>query len=144
MHGFTYSGHPVCCAVGLATLELIEREDMVAPVTARGEYLLQGLRERVGDNPFVGDIRGVGLIAAVEFVADRASKRDFAGPIAPHKLVSAKARHEGLLTRALPYAPATAFSPPLIITEAEIDLAIERFGRAVEAAMPELEAAARG
>lgn len=141
MHGFTYSGHPVCCAVGLATLELMEREDMVAPVSARGDYLLAGLRDRIGDNPFVGDIRGVGLIAAVEFVADRATRRDFAAPFAPHKLVSAKARVEGLLTRALPYAPATAFSPPLIITEAEIDLAIERYARALQAAMPELEAA---
>jgi adenosylmethionine-8-amino-7-oxononanoate aminotransferase len=143
MHGFTYSGHPVSCAVGLATLELMEREDIVAPVAARGDYLLAALRDRLGDNPFVGDIRGVGLMAAVEFVADRDTKRDFAAPFAPHKLVSAKARNEGLLTRALPYAPATAFSPPLVITEPEIDLAVERFARAVQAAMPDLEAAAR-
>jgi L-2,4-diaminobutyrate transaminase len=143
MHGFTYSGHPVCCAVGLATIDLMEREDMVAPVTARGEYLLAALRTRIGDNPFVGDIRGVGLMAAVEFVADRATRRDFAKPFAPHKLVSAKARAGGLLTRALPYAPATAFSPPLIITEPQIDLAVDRYARALHAAMPELEAAAR-
>jgi adenosylmethionine-8-amino-7-oxononanoate aminotransferase len=142
MHGFTYSGHPVACAAGLAVIEIMEREKMVAPVAAKGERLIRGLRERLQVNPFVGDIRGAGLMVGVEWVADRATKRDFAGG-GGHKLVAGKARQAGVLTRALPWMPVTSFSPPLTITDAQIDQAIDLYAGAVEAAMPELETAAK-
>jgi L-2,4-diaminobutyrate transaminase len=141
MHGFTYSGHPVCCAIAMATIDAMENEKIVEPVAGLGTYLLQRLHDRIGDNPFVGDIRGLGLMAAVEFVADRETRRDFRPGFMPHKIVSAKARELGLLTRALPYAPVTAFSPPLIITPAEIDDAVDRYALALDASMAELEAA---
>jgi adenosylmethionine-8-amino-7-oxononanoate aminotransferase len=142
MHGFTYSGHPVACAAGLAVLEIMEREKMVAPVAAKGERLIRGLRERLQDNPFVGDIRGAGLMIGIEYVADRATKRDFAGG-SGHKIVAGKARQAGVLTRALPWMPVTSFSPPLTITDAQIDQAIDLYAGAVETAMPELETAAK-
>ncbi len=73
MHGFTYSGHPVGGAIGLANLEIMESEGMVDNAARVGAYLLRQLRERIGDHPYVGDLRGEGLVIAVEFSADRAS-----------------------------------------------------------------------
>ena len=75
MHGFTYSGHPVGCAVGLANLEILERESMAANAAAVGGHLLAGLKDRLGEHPFIGDIRGEGLMIGVEFTADRARRR---------------------------------------------------------------------
>lgn len=141
MHGFTYSGHPVVCTAAMAVLDIMEREEIVAPVASRGERLLAGLQERLAGNPIVGDVRGSGLMVGVEFLADPAAQRDFAG-MAGHKLVAARAREAGVLTRALPWTPVTSFSPPLVITEAEIDRAIDLYAGAVEAAMPAMRAAA--
>lgn len=138
MHGFTYSGHPVGSAIALANLDLIEREGLVDNAARLAPRLLAALRDRIGDNPFVGDIRGVGLMAGVEFVADRATRKPFREGTAPHRIVSRHAAAQGLLARALPFLPVNAFSPPLSITAAEIDEAADRYARALEAAMPEL------
>lgn len=142
MHGFTYSGHPVCCAVALATLDIMEREDIVGPVAAAGTYLLDQLQARLGDNPYVGHIRGAGLMTGVEFVADRATKRPFAPSAGAPRMVAAKARELGLLTRALPFASVAAFSPPLIVSHADIDVAVDRLAMAVDLSMTDLSAAA--
>lgn len=144
MHGFTYSGHPVGSAVALANLDLMEREGMVGNAARLGPVLLDALRAKVGDNPYVGDIRGVGLMAAVEFVADKATKQRFPNGTAPHKIVAKHAMEAGILTRALPFLPVTAFSPPLSISEAEIDEATTRYAKALDAAMPELQALLAG
>jgi L-2,4-diaminobutyrate transaminase len=71
MHGFTYSGHPVGGAVGLANLDIMEREGLIENSAEMGTYLRDQLRERLADNPFVGDVRGAGLMVAVEFVAEK-------------------------------------------------------------------------
>lgn len=138
MHGFTYSGHPVGSAIALANLDLIEREGLVDNAARLAPRLLAALRDRIGDNPFVGDIRGVGLMAGVEFVADRATRKPFRDGTAPHRIVSRHAAAQGVLARALPFLPVNAFSPPLSITAADIDEAADRYARALEAAMPEL------
>lgn len=138
MHGFTYSGHPVGSAIALANIDLMEREALPDRAARLGPVLLEALRTKVGDHPFVGDIRGVGLMAAVEFVADKESKKRL--PAGAHKIVSAHAMKEGMLTRALPFLPVTAMSPPLTITEAEIDEATTRYARALANATPEIEA----
>ncbi|HEV8028176.1 MAG TPA: aspartate aminotransferase family protein, partial [Stellaceae bacterium] len=75
-HGFTYSGHPVCCAVALETLKIYEERDIVGHVRAVAPQLQQGLK-RFADHPLVGEVRGVGLIAAVELVRDKATKAPF-------------------------------------------------------------------
>ena len=144
MHGFTYSGHPVGAAVAMANLDVIERDGLVDRAAANGPYLLQGLRDRLGDHPFVGDIRGLGLMCAVEFVANRADRRAFGAGQAPHRLVSKAALAEGVLTRALPFVPANAFAPPLPITRAEIDTALDAYARALHRVTPELAALAQG
>lgn len=140
MHGFTYSGHPVGSAIALANLDLMEREDLPARAARLGPVLLDALRSKVGGHEFVGDVRGVGLMVAVEFVADKASKRRFPDAAAPHKLVAKHALAEGVLSRALPFLPVNSMSPPLTITEAEIDEATTRYARALQAATPGLRA----
>jgi L-2,4-diaminobutyrate transaminase len=138
MHGFTYSGHPVGSAVGLANIAIMEAEDLVGNSAKVGAYLLEGLRERVGSHPFVGDVRGEGLMLGVELVADKAKRGPFAPSANAHRLVSAKAIEAGVMVRALPFIEVVAFSPPLCITTADCDEAIERFARGLDAATPEL------
>jgi L-2,4-diaminobutyrate transaminase len=137
MHGFTYSGHPVGAAVGLANIGIIEAEDMIGNSAKVGAHLLKGLRERLGGHPYVGDVRGEGLMIGVEFVADKAKRTPFALGSNVHRLVATRAIEVGLLVRALPIE-VVAFSPPLCITMADCDEAIERFARSLEAATPEL------
>jgi L-2,4-diaminobutyrate transaminase len=143
MHGFTYSGHPVGCAVALANLDLIERDGLVDNAGQLGPYLLQALRTRIGDHPFVGDIRGIGLMAGVEFVAERSARRPFPDGSAPHRIVAKHAAAAGVLTRALPFVPVNSFSPPLMINATEIDIAADRYAAALHSATPELEALTR-
>src|SRR5579872_88753 len=138
MHGFPYSGHPVGAAMGLVNLDIMERERMVENAAEVGPLMLQRLKERIGDNPYVGSIHGAGLMMAVEFVADKKVKRFFNPKTAPHRIVSKLALEQGVLTRPLPYVAVNSFSPPLCITKAEIDEGVERYARAFNAAMPEL------
>ena len=138
MHGFTYSGHPVGGAVAMANLDIIEREGLVENSARMGSYLRERLQDRIGDNPFIGDIRGEGLMVGVEFVADKAARRFFDPQHQPHRIVARNAFDEGLLVRALGFTETVSFSPPLCITESETDQAVDRFGRALDRAMPEL------
>jgi L-2,4-diaminobutyrate transaminase len=139
MHGFTYSGHPVGCAIALANLDIVERESLVHRAGEMGDYLLRCLQERLVDSPYVGDIRGQGLMAGIEFVADRYARRFFRGGQDPHRIVSKHAAAKGLLVRALPYLDVTSFSPPLTISRTEIEEGIDRFGRALDEAQPALD-----
>jgi L-2,4-diaminobutyrate transaminase len=143
MHGFTYSGHPVGGAIGLANLEIMEGEGMVENAARVGPYLLQRLRSAVGDHAYVGDVRGEGLMIAVEFIADKAKRRPFAASANAHRIVSAKAIEQDLMVRPLPFIEVVPFSPPLCITEAECDEAVERFARALDQATPELHRLAK-
>jgi L-2,4-diaminobutyrate transaminase len=142
MHGYTYSGHPVGSAVAMANLEVIERENLVENAARAGRYLLDSLRDRIGKHPYIGDIRGAGLMVGVEFVADRGNRRGFGPGQSPHRIVAAYSARAGVLTRALPFAAVNSFSPPLSISNSEIDEATERYARALEAATPELRAMA--
>lgn len=128
-HGFTGSAHPVATAVALENLKIIEEEQLVAHAAAMGQRLHAGLRE-FADHPLVGEIRGCGLIAAVELVGNRQTK-------APHvvlgnlgRYLAGRAQEHGMITRAM--GDAVAFCPPLISSEAEIDLIIQRFARALD------------
>lgn len=129
-HGFTYSGHPVSAAVALECLRIYEEMDIVARVRRLGPHLLGGLRERFGGHPLVGDVRGVGLMAGIELVEDRESGKAFDPALGVGTYCMRKALDHGLVLRAL--GDTMAFSPPLIATEAEIDIALDRFGEALQ------------
>lgn len=131
-HGTTYSGHPVCCAVGLKVLDIIRERNLgehVKTVSKRFIKRLNGFR----DHPMVGDVRAVGLVGAVEFVANKRTKTFFNPPGAFARRVRELAEQKyHMICRLLPGSDACAFSPPIIITEAEIDEMFDRFGRALD------------
>ncbi|HEY8447280.1 MAG TPA: aspartate aminotransferase family protein [Thermomicrobiales bacterium] len=115
MHGFTYSGHPVACAVALRNLQIIEEENLPANAAAQGAYLLAELQRQVGDHPNVGEVRGKGLMLMVELVADRATKAKFDPALNVGGKVQASLRQRGLIVRAS--NDGIAIAPPLIITQ---------------------------
>jgi adenosylmethionine-8-amino-7-oxononanoate aminotransferase len=118
MFGLTYNNHPTCCAAALANLDIIEREGLVENARVVGAYLLDRLRDAFGRSPIVGEIRGQGLLAAVEIVRDQQSKEPFPNFEDPHDIV-ADAYREGLIARAM--FQCVALSPPLITTRAAVD-----------------------
>ncbi|MBL8660539.1 MAG: aspartate aminotransferase family protein [Rhodospirillales bacterium] len=129
-HGFTYSGHPVAASVALETLSIYEERDITAHVREVSPVLQDGLR-RLGDHPMVGEVRGVGLVAAVELVRDRRSKDPFAPALGVGPYLAKRAEAHGLILRAIP-GDVIAFSPPLIISAADTAEMIERFERALD------------
>jgi 4-aminobutyrate---pyruvate transaminase len=128
-HGFTYSGHPVTSAVALETLRIYEQDDMLARVRRVAPRMQAGLR-RFADHPLVGEVRGIGLVGAVELVEDKATKAPFDPAVGAGAFLAKRALHHGLIIRAL--GESIAFCPPLIISEAEIDLMLERFALALD------------
>ena len=126
-HGFTYSGHPVPSAVALETLKIYRERDIVGHVRAVSTAFQAGL-EAYESEDFVGEVRGVGLIGAVELVKDKASKEPFDPPGKVGGYLTARAQDHGLIVRNL--GDSIAFSPPLVITEAEIAEMLGRFDKA--------------
>jgi L-2,4-diaminobutyrate transaminase len=136
MHGFTYTGHPVGAAIAMANLDIIEREKLIENSARMGTLLINRLRERLADHPFVGDVRGVGLMIGIEFVADKKNRRFFKAESYPHRLIQQQAGERCLLVRALPFGHVTSMSPPLSITAEEVEEGVNRYTAAAEAAVP--------
>jgi L-2,4-diaminobutyrate transaminase len=137
-HGYTYTAHPIAAAAALANLKIIEDEALVAKAAARGAFMHEQLQAAFADHPVVGEIRGFGLIGAVEFVADRAEPSRFDPTLKVGARVAKAARERGLITRALPLSDSIAFSPPLVISEDEIALTAERARAAVDIVLEDL------
>ncbi len=141
-HGFTYAAHPLGAAVALANLDILEREQLTENAARSGAYLLQRLHALFDDHPLVGDVRGAGLLAAVELVADRQGDRGqpraFDPGLEVGPRIAAACRSLGLIVRPLPHGDIVGFSPPLIITPAEIDEVLARFERGVAMVADEL------
>jgi L-2,4-diaminobutyrate transaminase len=140
-HGYTYSAHPLAAAAALTNLGIIERDNLVSQAAKRGAYLQDRLRESFTDHPLVGEVRGYGLIGAVEFVRSRSPLRAFDPADRIAVRVTAASRARGVLTRALPASDTIAFSPPFIVTEAEIDEMVSVTRQALDEVAAELERA---
>lgn len=121
MHGFTYTGHPVACAVGVRNLEIIEREGLVERSARVGRYFLRRMEELGQRHEAVGEVRGRGMMIGVEFVLDRTTRAEAAinDRLAPK--VSRAALSRGLICRPMPGSDVLAFSPPLIAEEEDVD-----------------------
>ncbi|MCJ8145300.1 aspartate aminotransferase family protein [Ancylobacter sp. A5.8] len=129
-HGFTASGHPVAAAAAVEVLRIIEEDKLVENAARSGAHLRAGLA-KLADHPLVGNVRGVGLIAAVELVLDKETKTAIPGqPGALGVLVNTRLQELGVLTRAM--VDTVGFSPPLIITIAEVDALLELFTQALD------------
>jgi len=128
-HAYTYSAHPTCCAVALMNIEIMQRDRLCERAAEMGERLRGALEAAFGDHPNTGEIRaGKGLLAAVEFVEDRATKRNFASDLKIASRLQGEMIKRGVVTRTRAAAGVhplpgdmVFFAPPLVITEAEID-----------------------
>ena len=131
VHGYTYSGHPVACAVALKNLEVIERDNLVPRVKNDiGPYFKRRLRETFADHPIVGEVRGTGLLAAVELVLDKAERRFFSDPgnIGTH--CRNYCFNDGLICRAI--RDTMVLAPPLIISENEVEEIVAKLKAAID------------
>jgi 4-aminobutyrate--pyruvate transaminase len=128
-HGFTYAGHPVTTAVALETLRIYDEMDMLGHVGQVGPYM-QRLLGRLADHKLVGEVRGVGLLCGIELVADKARRAPFDPARKVGALVDGFARRHGLVARFI--GDRIALSPPLIVTEPELDDMAARLTRALD------------
>jgi adenosylmethionine-8-amino-7-oxononanoate aminotransferase len=139
-HSHTYMGHPLACAAALAVQRVIHRDGLLANVRAQGGQLARRLKERFGNHPFVGDVRGRGLFQAVELVADRGSKASFEPEHKLHARVKAEAMARGLMVYPMGgtvdgvRGDHVLLAPPFIIDAPIVDTIVERLGDAIDAA----------
>jgi adenosylmethionine-8-amino-7-oxononanoate aminotransferase len=140
-HGHTYLGHPTACAAALAVQRVIERDDLLANVRARGAQLMASLRERLGAHAHVGDLRGRGLFAGIELVADRKSKAPFDPAKKLHARIKARAFANGLLCYPMggtidgQHGDHVLLAPPFISSQADVELLVERLAVSIDEAL---------
>jgi adenosylmethionine-8-amino-7-oxononanoate aminotransferase len=143
-HGHTYMGHPMAAAAALAVQEVIRRDGLLANVVEMGGRLERRLKERFGQHPFVGDIRGRGLFWALELVSDRASKQPFYPAAKLHVRVKREAMDRGLMVYPMGgtvdgvRGDHVLLAPPFIIGGSEVDAIAERLGAALDAALTDV------
>src|SRR5262245_9931395 len=144
MHAYTYSGHPTCCAVGLANLEIMERERLWERAAKMGTRLHQGLLALQKELAAIGDVRGgKGLLAAAELVSDRTTKAGFPADQTVGLRVRREMEKRGLVTRtrSFPVPDGTVaemiyLAPPLVITEEQADRILDAVRGAIQAVVP--------
>ena len=138
-HGFTYSGHPVSCAAALKTIDILKTEEIFANVHEAGSYMQQRLRE-LTRLEIVGDVRGEKLMAGVELVCDRASRKNFPVEVGAAHKVFVAARERGVIVR--PVGDVIILSPPLVISKTQIDQLVDALHDAIAEVTPNLLARA--
>ena len=135
-HGFTYSGHAVACAVAIANIDVMEREDLCGRVRSTGPWFEERLKT-LGDLPIVGDVRGSHFMLCVESVRDRTSKEPFGDDIEIGKRIARNAQARGLIVR--PIGNLNVLSPALTLSREEIDRIVAILRSAIEDTMAELD-----
>jgi len=136
-HGYTYSGHPVACAVALVNIDIIEREGLIERVRDdTGPYLLESLKQAIGDHELVGEIRGLGLMVGIEIVKDKITRQRFEPGGSAASLVKDHSIEEGMMMRAV--GDTMILSPPLTWTRETIDEAVAIIKTALDKAAVEL------
>lgn len=123
MHAYTYSAHPVGCAIGVAMLDLIERDDFPGQAAAKGKRLLVGLKDALADHPNVGEVRGLGMMCAIEYVKDRATKEVFDAADGIGAKINAETMARGLFSRVR--GDAYFIAPPIVTDDDTIDRIVE-------------------
>lgn len=137
-HGWTYSAHPLCAAAGVANLDLIDKLDLIENVRTVGAHFRAALAAALSDHAHVGEVRGDGLLAAVEFVADKDDRVFFdpAQKIGPR--IAAALAERGVIGRAMPEGDILGFAPPFCLTQEEADRVVGKTVEAVESVMTQL------
>lgn len=130
-HGWTYSAHPIGAAAGVANLNLLDDLKLIENARSVGDYFMAGLRDALGDHPNVGDIRGEGLLGAVELVADRDGRVFFEPNAQIGAKVNAALLNRQVISRAMPEGDILGFAPPFCLSKAEADQIIEKLTAAI-------------
>jgi adenosylmethionine-8-amino-7-oxononanoate aminotransferase len=144
-HSHTYMGHPLACAAALAVQRVMRRDNLLENVRVQGAYLSRRLKERFGNHPFVGDVRGRGLFQGIELVADRDTKAPFDPKSKLHASVKREAMARGLLVYPMGgtvegvAGDHVLLAPPFIVDAAVMDTIVERLGDAIDAATAKVE-----
>ena len=133
MHAYTYSAHPTGCAVALRTLQIIDEEGLVDEAARKGAYLLSALRARLGDHPHVADVRGKGLMCAVDFVKDREQKTPFAPDEQVGARIHAQTLARGLFSRVR--GDTFVLAPPFVTEDHLLDRIAEVLADATKAVL---------
>lgn len=137
-HGYTYSGHPIGAAAANAVLDIVAKDDLAGKARDVGGYFQERLKASFAQLPIVGEVRGVGMLGALEFVANRESKTRFDPVLKVGARISKAARDRGLIARAMPHGEILGFAPPLVTTRDEIDEIVAIAEKAVRQVMDEL------
>ena len=130
-HGWTYSAHPIGAAAGVANLSLLDDLNLIENVRSMGRYFTAGLRDALGAHKHVGDIRGEGLLGAVELVADRNDRVFFEPSAMIGAKVNAALLNRGVISRAMPEGDILGFAPPFCLTQSEADEIIAKLRDAI-------------
>ena len=135
MHAYTYSGHPTSCAVGLANIAVLEQEDLVSEAARKGRLLLGGLAELTNES-HVGEVRGLGLLAAIELVEDKSTRKSFRPDLKVGKRVHAACLERGLVSRFR--EDIYVLAPPFVTPDEDIERIVNIVGEAVRSVTAEL------
>jgi L-2,4-diaminobutyrate transaminase len=130
-HGWTYSAHPIGAAAGVANLQLLDQLNLVENAKTMGAYFKSALRDAVGDHAHVGEVRGEGLLCAVEFVQDRDSRQFFAADEKIAYQINSALMARGVISRAMPQGDILGFAPPFCLSHAEADEIAEKLAQSV-------------
>ena len=133
MHAYTYSAHPVGCAIANAMLDVIETDDFPGQAAAKGKRLLHGLKDALGEHPNVGDIRGLGMMCGVEYVKDRSTKEVFDAAEAIGPKIHAETMERGMFSRVR--GDVYCLAPPVVTSESSIDRIVEIMADATKAVL---------
>jgi L-2,4-diaminobutyrate transaminase len=131
-HGWTYSAHPIGAAAGVANLKLIDDLGLVKNAGETGAYLVKAMRDALGDHKNVGEVRGEGMLCAVELVEDKAERRFFDPAKKTAPVIVANMLKEGVIARAMPQGDIIGFAPPLCLTRQEADAIVGVTQKAVK------------
>ncbi|UMA64330.1 aspartate aminotransferase family protein [Roseivivax marinus] len=131
-HGWTYSAHPIGAAAGVANLKLIDTLDLVTNAGKTGAYFNKVMAEALADNPHVGEVRGEGMMCAVEFVKDKDNREFFEASDKIGALLAGLLLEDGVIGRAMPQGDILGFAPPFCLTEAEADEIAEKTAKAAK------------
>lgn len=135
-HGWTYSAHPIGAAAGVANLKLLDELNLIENAGSVGTYLQAALHDALADHPNVGEVRGEGMLAAVELVADTETRTffDAADKVGPR--ISAALLSRGIIARAMPQGDILGFAPPFCLTREEADQIAGNMAQAVAEVLP--------
>ena len=131
-HGWTYSAHPISAAAGVANLNLVDKMNLISNVNEVGKYLLAELKNAFSSHPIVGEVRGDGMLASLEFLEDKDNLKFFDPSKKIGMQVSSNLLKEGIIGRAMPHGDILGLAPPLCLNKSEVDIIIAGLKKSID------------